>query len=739
MNVEFPSGGAGELRQGWSQEEDASPHVIGDMGGAIRRTSFSAQATADSDLLIGKSLTVEGPFDSVGTMLESTLVGDRVSSSSFDIDSMFLPVRDFPAVASGHEEAVLDLVQRMYGDGGVTLPWVGTGLAHSYSPLRGYAQAFTVDGQNRPYVQGDWGDTVTTSGTSASYYFGDNPCIPTLFVRLPQGVYCRSARPFINPTNVGDNVNYMAFRVRLANSNTITAKLNWQFLGSALSPDCFLRISRTTGTSGTIGIDGTYRQDAAGSTTTITTATVPTTGLDMSKEIGFVIQWGYLSTAATGATLRIKIYAYDPQSPPVGAPSVVLTTDLVNAMRTTYVGNNVDISRTAGVGTDYFGFRDVIISQTDNTWPVHYPVVPEPTMIGNDFTKTSLGVGSVPPAMSVRPPVHAWSGSGWDYLKMLAAARGLSHKVESGVLMFHDLFPVGSVEPVADTIAPPELRVSAAGRSRSVDVMVHSSVVAGNIFNAENFAEDVSAAVRINEESTFAIGLPPGDYYNGDVVLSIEDSEGTRLTQTQLWNRGARFTPNISKDGRLLITVRGPRDDTGLGVGPWRITSVKGTNVGFFAESHTLPLYTGTPAEMVTRDKGGTVDSPFLNSTADVYDRASWLVSAEGSPTVTLSFVVPDSARSRYQVGQVVSYGWAQFRVMSVTPKRADTQVDAVLFTTQAQQSAQWVGQTADQWNTFWAGKRAYDVFLRPLASPVPVVDPQPFVRAYPSESKWRK
>ena len=57
----------------------------------------------------------------------------------------------------------------------------------------------------------------------------------------------------------------------------------------------------------------------------------------------------------------------------------------------------------------------------------------------------------------------------------------------------------------------------------------------------------------------------------------------------------------------------------------------------------------------------------------------------------------------------------------------------------QAQQSAQWVGQTADQWNTFWAGKRAYDVFLRPLASPVPVVDPQPFVRAYPSESKWRK
>ena len=729
----------GPLREGWSQEESASPHVIGDQSGATRQTTFSAQATATSDLLIGEQIGVTGPFDSLGNVLDVTLTGDQVSTSSYDVDSLFLPVRDFPAVTSGHEEAALDLVQRMYGAGGVTLPWKGTGLCHAYYPMRGHSQGFTVDGLNQPYYQRDWGDTVTREGNDQnSFYFGQDAVIPRYFVRLPQGVYCRSALPFTNPTVVGDNVNYMAFRVRLANSNTVSAKLNWQFSGSSLTPDCFLRISRTTGTSGTIGIDGTYRQDAAGSVTTITTATVPTTGLDMSKEIGFVIQWGYLTTAATGATLRIKIYAYDPEFPPGGAPSVVLTTDLPNAMRTRFVGNNANISRTSGVGTDYFGFRDVIVSQTDNTWPVHYPVIPEPGMIGHSFTKSSLGTPSVSPEMSVRPPITAWSGSGLDYLKMLATGRGLQFRVESGVLMFRDLFPIGTVEPVSNTVSAPQVRVSAAGRSRSVDVVADRSTTNDYLFASPNHVEEISAAVRVNEESTIAFNLPPGRYFNGRLQVTVTDNDGLPVTQAALWGRGARFTPTVSGDGKFTVNVRGPKDDVGLGVGPWRITSVMVTNVGFFTAPETVTLYTGAPDSMVTRDKAGTVDNPFLNSQADVWDRASWLISAEGSPMVSLSFTVPESQRARFQVGQVVSYGWDHYRVVSTKPRRADTAVDAVWFTTQAQQTAQWVGQTATQWAAFWSGKRAYDVYLRGLASPVPVVDPQPFLRVYPSESEWR-
>ena len=728
----------GELHQGWSQEESASPHVVGDSSGATRQTTFTAQASATSDLLIGKQIGIDGPFDSLGNVLDVTLVGDQVSTSSYDVDSAFLPVRDFPAVASGFEEAALDLVQRMYGAGGVTLPWTGTGYAHAYYPLRGFSQGFTVDGQNRPYFQGDWGDSVTGASADHSFYHGADAVIPTLFVRIPQGVYCRSARPLINPTVVGDKVNYMAFRVRLgAAADQITTKLNWQYSGSALSADCFLRITRTTGTAGTIGIDGNYRQDNAGSLSTITTSTVPTTGLDMSKEIGFVIQWGYLTTAATGATLRIKIYAYDPDSPPGGAPSVVLQRDLTNAMRTRFVGNNTLISRTAGAGTDYFGFRDVIVSQSGNTWPVHYPVIPEPALIGHSFTKTFLGVGSVSPVMSMRLPVPAWSGSGWDYLKMLAAARGLQHRVESGVLMFRDLFPVGTVVPVTGTVAPPTLRVSAAGRARSVDVIAHGSSSTTNQFDPPNFVEDASVTVRLNEESTFSISLPEGVYYHGRAAVTLTDNDDVPVSQADLWDRGGRFTPDISIDGLLTFTVRGPKDAVGLGEGPWRVESVRVTNVGFLNAPDTITLYTGTPDPMVTRDKGGNVDNPFLNSTADVFDRSTWLISSEGSPQVSLSFEVPDSVRSRYEVGQVVSYGFAQFRVMSVRPSRGTTQVDAVWFTTQAQQTAQWGGQTANQWNTFWAGRRAYDVYLRPLASPAPANNPAPFVRVYPSQSKW--
>jgi hypothetical protein len=119
-----------------------------------------------------------------------------------------------------------------------------------------------------------------------------------------------------------------------------------------------------------------------------------------------------------------------------------------------------------------------------------------------------------------------------------------------------------------------------------------------------------------------------------------------------------------------------------------------------------------------------------------VFDAASWLISSEGSPHVTLDFTVPASARHLYPVGGVVSYGWGHFRVMDVGTEKAVSRISCDWFATQDQQSANWAGLTANDWNTYWAGKRAYDVFLRPLASPAPVTDPSPFIRAYPSESK---
>ncbi|HET7742668.1 MAG TPA: hypothetical protein VFL67_18625, partial [Mycobacterium sp.] len=83
VNLTTDSNEHGQLTSGWSQEEDASPHVIGDNSGETRQTSFSAIAKGDSDLMVGKSIATTGPFDSTGTMLETTLVGDVVTTSSY--------------------------------------------------------------------------------------------------------------------------------------------------------------------------------------------------------------------------------------------------------------------------------------------------------------------------------------------------------------------------------------------------------------------------------------------------------------------------------------------------------------------------------------------------------------------------------------------------------------------------------------------------------------------------------
>ncbi len=118
MALTTDSSDHGDIRTGWQQQENATPHIVGDSSGNTRETTFAADAAATSDLLLGKTITVDGAFESTGTTLDLTLAGDQVSTSSYDVDSLLLPVRDFPSVAAGFEEAALDLLQRMYGSGG---------------------------------------------------------------------------------------------------------------------------------------------------------------------------------------------------------------------------------------------------------------------------------------------------------------------------------------------------------------------------------------------------------------------------------------------------------------------------------------------------------------------------------------------------------------------------------------------------------------------------------------------
>lgn len=729
------------IRDGWSQQEEASAHIPGDPGGAVRQSSFPANAAANSDLLIGTDITVDGPFDSVGNALDLTLVGDQVTTSTYDVDSKFLPVKNFPPVASGFEEAALDSLQRVYGSGGVTLPWVGRGIGSAYYPLRGHNQGFTVDGRNQRYAQGDWAGTVNTSGTATAYYSGTQAVAGSLWVRLPQGVYCRTARPLINPQVVGTNVNYMAFRVRLSTANTISAKLNWQWGGSAPSPDLFMRIARTTGTAGTISIDGSYRQYNDAVTTAVTTTSVPTTGLDMSKEIGFVMQWGYLTTAEN-ATLRVKIYAFDPDFPPGGAPTVVIQMDLTNAMRTRFVGNNAFIFRSAGSGSDYYGFRDVVVSQTDDTWPVHYPVVVEPSLIGWDFTKNNLGVVPAAPAMSARPPIPAWSGSGWDYLNMICSARNLQMRVEGGVLMFHDMNAVAP-EPVSNTMAPPTLRINASGRARTVDVIAHSSLTeTAQLATTPTYRIlSTSWQVGINEQFQFRVDLPPGEYLYGKIGMTIMDKDGTLRTQSDLWFRGARFDTYVDPDGQLWMTVRGPTDELNIGAGPWTIVGLDIVNVGFLEAPETVTMYTGAAETMITREQGGTVDNVLLGSQGDALDRGAWAAAEYGEPEMLLSFSVNDAYTSRFYPGRIVSYGYTYYRVMSAEHTKGGTTVTAVRYTTVANHDAMWPTTTVSVFDTYWAGNNCLASSVRPLQSSLAVgaADPKPFVRVYPSESKWRK
>ncbi len=675
------------------------------------------------------------------TALEVTLQADQAQTSTYDLDSGFLPVRKFPLIGSGHEEAAVDAFQREYKNFSVTLPWQPRGIVHAYYPLRGHGTGYAADGTGGRYIQPTWGEGVNPAGTTTgSLWWGKSAALTSAYTRLPESNYAIATSCLHSSINSGTNVNYQSFRCRVVANSAIHARINLQWAGN-LETNVDLDIEGTTGTVGQLKLSGIYRQHNASSSLPFTTITQPLVGLTTDNEIGIVMQWGFLTSAAA-STLRVKVYAFDPLDPPIDGtlPATVMTLDLPNAMRASIASQNSTITRNAA---GRIGFRDLILSQSDSSWPVHCPKPPEPDLIDLDIPITNFLEFSDPAWISLRQgAIYAWEGSGWDYLKMLCTGRGLKMKVNGSKLDMSSLYPVDSVQPLVGAVSPPVLKVQAAGRARSIDVARNTSWES-RFYTTRLALMDVNIKLELGTEQKYVFDFPTGDHQRGLVTaLEIVDGNGRDQTWWEVWLGNGRMITSIDENGRLTVTFRAPtRENVNwvsgryTGYGPWTITKLNFGLQGSVARPDTITLYTGAPEEMVTRDKGGNVDNPFLTRSADVFDRSTWLISSEGSPRVSLDFTVGSEYRSYYAVGQVVSYGWGHFRVMSVTEARGTISIRADWFATQAQQTANWSGMTANQWNQYWAGKRAYDVFIRPMGSSVPVVDPTPFVRIYPSET----
>lgn len=702
--------------------------MVGDLSAASRVSAFTANANSTSDLLAGTTVAITGAvFDSVGPVQDVSLDGAAVATSVLDVDSQFLPVRDFPVIASGWEEAALDVLQRAYGAGGATLPWQTRGLTHSYWPLRGHHEGRTVDGSNQPYQQETWGRALTTDGYhSMSWYGGLCACPVFDWVRLDSGVYAVSARPLMNPLT-GSNVNFMHLRVRLGVNSSVRVRLVREWSG-APTTTLNVRINRLTGSAGTVDMWGDYREHNTNTLTAIPLTSSDTTGIDMAAEVAFVVQWGYLSAAAD-STLRVRFYAYDPNHPPAAAPVATRTVDLPHAMRGDLESNGSSITRTAGTG----GFRDVILSTTSSFVNV-YPTVTEPDLIAQTFTKTMVGATPPTDRSSMREPIPAWRGSGADYLKHLAAARNLNIRVHEGRILVEDM--PQTVRLLSGTVTTPKASVRSTRRAGSVDVIAHESTVSRTFGGRPNWVDDVNITVRLNEEQQVILPLPAGEWLAGAVTCTFTDNTGKDISQLALHTAGARFAPTVNRDGTVTMRIRGPRVlEPYLGEAPWQVTSVRVTNQGVFFHPREITLHTAAADEIATQDKASTVQNPFLTSVGDVFDRGIWAAVEAGDPSPLLSFVIPASRRSDYAIGSLVQYGYTIYRVSQLTHTWASTDVTAVRFTTVNHFDTAALGTTLAEYEPFAEGKACREGFTRPLNTPGGW--PAPFVHPYPSESKY--
>lgn len=725
----------GELLEGWSQQESASPHVVGDLAGATRQTTYTARARSKADLMIGRTVQADGVMDSTGPVLDVTLTGDDMSTSVYDIDSKFLPVKAFPPVSSGFPEAALDLAQRMLGDGNVaSVPWESRGVIHAYYPLRGYAQGFEL-GTGAPWVQ-SWGDAAAGgvwSGTDGrEWYWGEHALLPRRWVQRNTGHSGASGpvalRVMWGPVTTGASVNYMALRARFYASGSFVEQ-DIDIDGIKLKA----RIESVdgTGTGVKLRISGQYKR-ADGVTVTITPVEVTDASYSWAgRELAFAVQWGWTTPDAEG-TLRVRGYWWDAASPPAGAhpPARVAQADMPTAVRHRLVSNGSFVN--TGTRTIVY---DAILSQAPAGLDYHYAAPPATSWVQDDIPRP--WVNQYPSGASMASAVGAWTGSGWDYLKHLCSAHGLVMRVDAGRLRVSALTD-GTPVPVRGENAPPVLQLRAGGRARSVDVMKYkatesASTMLGNFMNEPvNHEVKLTHTVRMHEDSVITATLPPGEYLAGRLTAEIQDADGAEISGSSWWGSWGRLATTV-EGGVLTVRVKGPRFLVDGGKGPWTIHKLLIANAGFYVEPSAITMYTGADDSMVTRDKAPTVANPFIVSAEMAYARGAWAAAAAGDPDMVVSFTVNAARRGDYLPGALVRYGHAVYRVMDVKHTRAAAQVTAVRWVTVARRDAAWAGVTVADHDTWAAGRRNLDAYARPLETPT---TDTPFVRAYPSQSK---
>jgi hypothetical protein len=330
-----------------------------------------------------------------------------------------------------------------------------------------------------------------------------------------------------------------------------------------------------------------------------------------------------------------------------------------------------------------------------------------------------------------------WEANSWTKVNELASAWNVEVTTVAGAVVVRD---VGTrTQGIADR-TPISDSVSLQGNAEFITVGYTNSV-SGTSVVYDASSDDNIITFNPHDRLTSLIQIPHSlvsvvpprqttslPVEDGEFIVS--DSDGKIIPTTTFSAAGGQVLVSIAADApnTIILSIRGPQELSGY-TAPYslsyttdlgaEIPALKIIGSGVMQDPREARLYTGSTPNATPRGDGQSIDTEFIITRAQAYDRGRWAAIKAGGPTRSISFslAAKDCAGLGLTEGSLFEYRDCIWRIDSATLTKIGLSITASYYTKVQDIDARWSGQTVANFDSYWSGSGfdVRDVQVKPL------------------------
>lgn len=758
----------GDIQPGWSIDENATPHAIGDGSASVGGVQFSAARRDDSEFLLNKAVTVyyepegtvtggnnvTGTFDSVdvsggtvgvtSTSLLSSLTAERSIRPTFNLDKEMLVKT---ASTTGGTDAI-GLHARL----DTTRGMVGFLYAQTISGSGTFSAVRFLSPETNQFTA-----SVTLAGSAyyAAYpyeidstgrFYIWNPDSKTIQVYSPTGTLITSwSSPTTDGTSGFTTIKYNPYDNNLWVIDNLSRIRVFTRAGALVRT--FTAYDELFTPSNGIGVraysisftkDYVHVAESRG----IYAYTYSGTPAFYTLYEGIA----YDNNSGDQTSKQIEVDAYGNYVVNVAGRLLYIAPRYGVLYRSAPLTANVSPSSGRGLAINADGNYIVIFDdyQAPNVITGYKLYAGSPvTTRGYFFSVLATILGDLSKVTysgtSASAVYPGWNDSAWGKLNELCAATGKEIVLQNDGILVRDV--LSSDIGLSNFVGSPQVS-GERGEGRYIEVVSQNTSVvsAAPVFDYKtDRSKTISADINEYNVTTFqtnvwltSVQIPTA----ADGVIGIFPSAGTytivssdnQPVPAALWRAGGgALSVSIGDDGTSVdVTINGPSAEI-LGypapyavaslVGDGKSTGISVIGGGVAFSPTTQSIATGADWSIVTENIAQTISQPFITSIGQSYDRGQFAAAAANGGGQTLSLTIPtsDIGGLGLTAGSTFIYNKARWRIRSSKIGNASIGITANLLTTIGEHDARVSGETIGAHDTRLNALTLGDSAIKPL------------------------